>query len=200
MRRHSKRQRQDGPGHPLVVMYCSTHGCYFTVYPLGWYPYARRPVPQIMQVLQDVLDGKEVDTIFGYVFAAQSQPWSAMEGQRRQHTRQLAYAATYLGLSAPEADFNALHDALGVDVGVLKGARTQYAETRYWQERARTMVHILDAMLHTATTDEELLRRLLHVGYVSGKVGQAWWIDADSGGLYATFPRRNAEAETPMTA
>ncbi len=44
---HSWRARTTGPGFSLRVMFCHTHGEYFTVYPAGQVPYSREPVANI---------------------------------------------------------------------------------------------------------------------------------------------------------
>jgi len=37
-----RRIRKAGPSHPLWVLKCNAHSCWFTVYPLGWLPFGRR--------------------------------------------------------------------------------------------------------------------------------------------------------------
>ncbi len=41
---HHWRDRQTGPGFPLMVVLCRGHGHAFTVYPPGYAPYARKPL------------------------------------------------------------------------------------------------------------------------------------------------------------
>lgn len=38
---HDSRERKTGPGFPLVVARCKTHGLSFTLYPPGYWPYGR---------------------------------------------------------------------------------------------------------------------------------------------------------------
>jgi hypothetical protein len=38
------RRRKTGPGHPLAVVHCRTHGAAFTLYPPGYAPYRRQSV------------------------------------------------------------------------------------------------------------------------------------------------------------
>ena len=45
--RHSLRARKTGPQLPLRVMRCHFHGQYFTVYPGGFVPYARRSLAPV---------------------------------------------------------------------------------------------------------------------------------------------------------
>jgi len=42
--RHALRVRKTGPAHPLVIQCCCLHERYFTVYPLKFVPYGRRPI------------------------------------------------------------------------------------------------------------------------------------------------------------
>lgn len=44
---HHRRKRKTGPGHPLVVIACRTHGVGFTLYPPGYGPYRRQPVERL---------------------------------------------------------------------------------------------------------------------------------------------------------
>ena len=41
---HHLRHRKCGPSHSLAVAQCRTHGIAFTLYPLGYAPYLRRPL------------------------------------------------------------------------------------------------------------------------------------------------------------
>jgi hypothetical protein len=38
---HHRRERSTGPGFPLWVLHCSTHGVWFTLYPPGHVPHGR---------------------------------------------------------------------------------------------------------------------------------------------------------------
>lgn len=52
---HDWRERKTGPGFPLAVARCKTHGLSFTLYPPGFYPYGRErlaPVASDGSVLQ----------------------------------------------------------------------------------------------------------------------------------------------------
>ena len=44
MRKHSFRGRKTGPGIPIRILRCKSHGQYFTVYPMGHVPYGRQPI------------------------------------------------------------------------------------------------------------------------------------------------------------
>jgi hypothetical protein len=45
--RHDWRKRKTGPKHPLRVLRCRTHRRFFTVYPPGYVPYARKPLVRV---------------------------------------------------------------------------------------------------------------------------------------------------------
>lgn len=183
------RERKQGPGFRLVVLWCKTHGCAFTVYPLGWYPYGRRPLPVTREELLQVLTGEAEDTLFGALQRLQSQPWSSMEGYRRTLRRQFACVADFVGLTATGGS-NAVLAALGVDLLQLVEARKRYARSSAWRERGGAMAELLGAVAAAADGELEwlLLQRLQHVGYVTGNVGQVWWVQMDSGALYSVFP------------
>jgi hypothetical protein len=44
LRKHDFRKRKTGPGIPLRILRCQSHGRHFTVYPIGHVPYGRQPV------------------------------------------------------------------------------------------------------------------------------------------------------------
>jgi len=44
LKKHDWRERKAGPCVPLRLMYCRSHGRYFTVYPIGHVPYSRKRV------------------------------------------------------------------------------------------------------------------------------------------------------------
>jgi hypothetical protein len=67
---HTHRDRKCGPTFPLSVLRCWTHHVTFTVYPVGWTPYARRPLVRVSfsgDDLSGLEEGREAwcDTAFG---------------------------------------------------------------------------------------------------------------------------------------
>ena len=190
---HGYRERTHGPGVRLVVLRCKTHDCAFTVYPLGWYPYGRRPLPCTREELLQVLMGKAEGTFFGALQRLQREPWSSMEGDRRTLRRQLTRAADFVGLTAT-GESGAVLEALGVGTLQLTEAQKRFAQSSDRHERAKVIVELLDAVATAADGEFEwlTLQRLQHVGYVTGNVGRVWWVQKDSGALYSVFPEGNA--------
>lgn len=61
-----QRHRKVGPSHPLWVLKCDVHACWFTVYPLGWLPFGRRAIVELDSQGESVLSGSPWDnTAFG---------------------------------------------------------------------------------------------------------------------------------------
>ena len=74
------RSRASGPEFALAVYYCCTHDCAFTVYPLGWVPYARHPLVPLTPDGQSVQGGSPDDFWRESVFwamadAARGEKW-----------------------------------------------------------------------------------------------------------------------------
>lgn len=68
--RHGVRARKTGPPHPIVVVYCNVHERFFSVYPPGFTPYARRQMvsgtalydePSLVDVVEDAAANGPVD-------------------------------------------------------------------------------------------------------------------------------------------
>ncbi len=191
VRVHGYRVRKHGPGFRLVILVCEEHGCVFTVYPLGWFPFGRRPLPRTRKELLQVLLGDVEETFFGRLQRMQSEPWSTMEGYRRTVRRQFERAANFVGLTATSKS-NAVLEALSVDLIKLVEVQRGYARATRWHERAELIAALLGEMkLADGDPESRLLQRLQHVGYVTGNVGRVWWVEADSGGLYPVFPEGN---------
>jgi hypothetical protein len=51
------RERFCGIGYPLWIFVCLTHHCHFTLYPPGWFPYARNPIVPLTP------DGKPIEIV-----------------------------------------------------------------------------------------------------------------------------------------
>ena len=66
LRKHGKRYRKTGPVHPLVILCCEVHSRYFSVYPRGFTPYARRqlvegPVQHDVPSVLEMVNGAATD-------------------------------------------------------------------------------------------------------------------------------------------
>lgn len=55
------RRRKTGPGHPLAVVHCRTHGAAFTLYPPGYAPYRRQSVLRLSHDGSPILPEKHRD-------------------------------------------------------------------------------------------------------------------------------------------
>lgn len=82
VRRHFIRPRKTGPGFPLTVARCHTHGCSFTLYPPAFGPYLRSPVlrlaPDGTPPLSEEKDREGLEAFEGTLFQA------ALDGERRK--------------------------------------------------------------------------------------------------------------------
>ena len=47
IRKHDFRRRKTGPGIPIRILRCRSHGLYFTVYPMGHVPCGRQPIAAV---------------------------------------------------------------------------------------------------------------------------------------------------------
>jgi len=47
IKRNGFRSRKTGPGYPLQIMKCKSHGSFFTVYPPGFVPYGRQRIAPV---------------------------------------------------------------------------------------------------------------------------------------------------------
>jgi len=47
IRKHDFRGRKTGPGIPIRILRCKSHGLYFTVYPMGHMPYGRQAIAAV---------------------------------------------------------------------------------------------------------------------------------------------------------
>lgn len=108
-----KRRRKAGPEHPLFVFGCKTHNVCFTVYPLGWSQYGRRPLVDLapdgssfdvnpidacdngLGIWQETVFGAAIDaaqgrkwplTTAGILRATEPKPYGVFATQRRHIT------------------------------------------------------------------------------------------------------------------
>lgn len=94
---HRWRPRKCGLEHPLACFRCKYHGCSFTVYPLGWLPFGRRPIIPLTSSGFDisglgVLEGW-CETAFGAgVDAGQKRLWPLSAGGAREWEKTYGYS------------------------------------------------------------------------------------------------------------
>ena len=130
-----RRERKCGPGYALVVLYCRTHHCCFTLYPPGYYPYARLPLLNLKPdgalsstdgLERDPFDGTRLELITprlpALIGKADNELEASNKATRRQASRaQVKFAATLLGISVEEYT---LREQVAVVLALLASALT----------------------------------------------------------------------------
>lgn len=153
---HGLRPRKTGPTHAIVVCHCHAHDLYFSVYPPGFVPYARRP-------LVDTAGGP---TSFDAVAreAAAGVAWPRQgAGPRWWNTQRRLLRRLSEALGA----FTDARDAIALAVGLPLRVLAQVADAVGFQARGRACVAALGALGGD-------LDRLLLAGAVAGTWGAPW--------------------------
>lgn len=171
IREHDIRSRRTGPGHPLVVIFCVVHGCYFTLYPPGYVPYGRR------RLIPEEDDDEEADAeVFKAAADAAdgSERWSETGADGRWWStqwRQILRAGELLGLGGDGhlGERAAMH--LGIGLHVHAGARRRYRRKSF-RQRGRAVV---DTVRAAVAAGIGLLWRLLRAGYATGCLGHSYY-------------------------
>lgn len=188
----SRRHRSTGPGFPVSILHCWTHGVCFTAYPPGHVPHGRRAVVNAaadgtVSVTARMMDQPEVPApLEGTQLEA---AWDAGHGRiwRRDCLQQ---TGQWLGtqvhrveqssrLSGVDADLDAdaqlgQATALGVDVLTLREAQSWVRRKPGLANRGAAVVHVLKACLRRPG---RLVQRLLAGGCLAGLWGRPyWWI------------------------
>lgn len=196
--KHAWRRRKTGPAFPVRILRCRTHPHYFTVYPLGFTPYARQPLTPLASTVRAAADES----------AAVSSPWSrtvfeaairAAEGElglrdvvhgdpvepryatRRRRTRR---AGLLLGLAAETEERVA--EVVGQSLGLLgldhQAGRQAFAHAHTRRGQGTAIV----SMLQVLPTAGALESRLLGAGFLVGLWGRPALWDARTSSR--TFP------------
>ena len=205
--KHAWRSRKTGPGFPLRILQCRTHPHYFTVYPLGFTPYARQALAPLAVAVRTAASES----------AAISSPWDrtvfeaavrAAEGtlglrdvihgdpvEPRYATgrRRTQRAGLLLGLAAQtdERVAEVVAQSLGL-LGLDHQAGRQafsHARTRHSQGTA------IVSMLQVLPTAGALGSRLLGAGFLVGLWGRPALWDARTSSR--TFPPFAAPSVPP---
>jgi len=170
------RERKTGPGHPLFVVTCKTHGGYFTIYPPGFVPWARRRLPcaevgvQEAPALEAVRDAADEKAPRWLDFA---DPEGNEPGWASTQWRQLRRWGLWLGLSGSEQTGQQVAAALGVALHEHAAARTLFQKPSY-RQRGRALWSLLQLVGRAA----DRMRRLLRAGLLAGLLGRSFWVDA----------------------
>jgi len=178
---HDWRDRAEGPGFELMIVYCKTHNRYFTVYPPGWAPYERsRVVPGA-----DAASG--VDTWEGTVFhSAVSDSWLSRykcDGKTNWHThrRRLLHGGKLLGLTGDTGVAEEASALLEAPLAVHLAARQQFACGNLSSQR-----QAVRSVLESVDVTPRLWRQMVRAGFVAGVWGRPWYCGA-SGALESLF-------------
>jgi len=169
VRRH-RRARKTGPGFPLTLLRCRTHGRYFTVYPLGFTPFARQRIaPAEQQRIGEPTAAPErwSGTVFEAAAAAAAGELGVRDAgydsgpsrpRRSSVRRRIAVAARLLGLAVDLDDRQAERVAQTLEIPGLDHARARRAaRAPGLRERGAAIVSVLDRMPLSGTVERRLL-------------------------------------------
>lgn len=166
---HSYRERRQGPGHPLVVVHCLTHGRFFTIYPPGFGPYGRKALPttaaevETAPGLRAIRDAADETTSRWPAFDVEERPgWASTQW------RHLLRLGTWLGLRGPELLGQQVATALSLPLHVHAAARQDYQAGGY-RQRGQAILRVLRVVGRRGA----LWPRLLRAGHVAGVIGRA---------------------------
>jgi hypothetical protein len=210
------RPRKTGPGYPLLVAKCRTHGVAFTLYPPGHVPYGRvamAPVDLAGRPLEAAAEEDEPldrfsdkpepsqsvplawrTTLFGAAQdAADGQSWprrnSTGPGSWRTQGRWILLGALLLGLTGGLEERAAQQGLLGVSELTRRDAATAYAAAPGYRERGQAVTRPLVELEQAGSL---MLDWLLFAGCVARRWGSPRRCDPGSGQLRWLIPRARA--------
>lgn len=166
---HEWRKRRCGPGYPLLVVECKTHGMHYTVYPAGWVPYGREPVAPKPA---EPRPGAWLGTWFE---AGMSMGWRKeyeRSGCMRWHTyrRRLVKCGQVLGLSGDICVGEAIAALLEVPLHVHAKARREFVPGTVDGQQAG-----IAAMLGAHPASVRTWRQVVRAGHAAGLWGRPWF-------------------------
>ncbi len=157
----ARRVRKTGPGYPLTVVSCKTHGDCFTLYPPGHVPYGREPLvlltPEGHSVTRDRAPPYQ-DTYFQAALDAVGRPLWPEEGtegsdQPRYATqaRRVHRCSQLLGLLASAWDkvVDSLWSTLGIPAGTWQQARKWVVNLKGIRGKSKAIVQLLALLPET---------------------------------------------------
>ena len=169
---HHLRERQTGPGHPLVVVRCTVHRRFFTIYPKGFVPYSRRRLPcdkedigaDALDAVRDAADDHK-------------DRWSAdsdinAAGWASTQWRHIVRFGRWLGLSVPKLLQQRIATALTVPLCDHAAAAKCYLSGTY-RKRATAILDVLRCL-----SAKDVMRFLLRAGRVAGLLGRSFSVDS----------------------
>lgn len=171
IREHDMRERRTGPGHALLVIECTVHGRYFTLYPPGYVPYGRKRL-----VVEDEADEQTIFTAAKEASAGVKR-WSETGDEGRWWStqwRQIRRCGELLCLECEEPKGERVSMHLGISLHEHVEARSRYGHSSF-RERGRAVMQVVAAAIAAGLG---LLWRLLKAGYESGFLGRSFYADA----------------------
>jgi len=202
--KHSWRRRKTGPGFPLRILKCWTHARYFTVYPLGFTPYARQALAPLASALRAAASGSPAisspwdRTVFEEAVRAtegklglrdviRGDPVEPRYATGRRRTQR---AGLLLGLAAQTDERVA--EVVAQSLGLLgldhQAGRQAFSHAHTRRDQGTAIV----SMLHVLPTAGALGSRLLGAGFLVGLWGRPALWDARTSSR--TFPSFTAPA------
>jgi hypothetical protein len=178
IQKHSLRNRKTGPEYSLIVIFCKTHQSFFTLYPKGFFPYARAPLIPLDAIGKEQKVQTQDDSWKRTIFAAaldaalgdEAWPRAALGGPGwHTQVRQIERAGRWLGLSGDNRE--AVMLALGVELLVHRKAQIDFLNPDF-RVRGRAIQCILTQMESEWGRHE----RLLKAGQREGVIGMAWML------------------------
>lgn len=151
---HSLRARKTGPDHALVVCRCHAHGAWFSVYPAGFVPYARRPLLDVAGSGSPSYEAAAREAAAGHAWPRLSDGERSWSTQRRL-IRRLSEAFGAFDVAA--------RDVVGIALGLPLRLLSHLAGAVGYRARGRAVVAVLDGV------GDELDRVLL-----AGALARAW--------------------------
>lgn len=185
---HSKRERPTGPGHPLVIVRCHSHGEFFTIYPPGFLPYSRQKMPTKPEETRKAPALKAArDAAEPAVPRWPDCPeWPGFFGWASTQWRHLGRLGRWLGLTAATAlEAQRFATALQVPLHEHAKARERYQQGGY-RRRGQAIMGVLEAL---AAAGQRFLTSLMRAVHLSGLYGRAFFAN-EHGRLRPAVPFR----------
>lgn len=185
---HLLRERRTGPGHPVAVIRCRTHGRFFTIYPPGFVPYGRERLPTRVTEVELEAGAPALEAVLHAAAVEMDRwpDWPDPEGNKpgwaSTQWRQISRWGRWLGLTGPEGIGQQIATTLGVPLHEHAVGRTRYQHGTY-RHRGRAIVEVLRAVGRVGG----FLKRLLQGGFIAGIVGRGFWADG-RGRLWPVAP------------
>lgn len=168
---HGRREREHGPGFPLVVAVCHAHGRHFTLYPPGWTPWGRVAVHAVgddgAAAWDSTLFAAALDAAAGRLWPVESV---GARGCGKTQARWVARCGGLLGLDGGRMTAERAACVLDVPLATALLAAAGFGSAADRRARGRA----IGTVLRARTWGSADLGPLLAVGARSGVCGRAW--------------------------